>query len=414
MLSFAELLTEDKAGKNLHLEHIEDEILNYGVDGGRAAINFIQSLRDMLAGASRSSVNMTVKWDGAPAIFAGIDPSDGKFFVAKKSVFNINPKLYKTNAEIDADLSGALNSKFKIALAEFSKLGIKDVLQGDLMFTDDVESETIEGTKYYTFQPNTIVYAVPVDSDLGKVINKAKIGVVWHTTYKGKELQDMKASFGADIKGLSKPTSVWMDDATYKDVSGRATFNQKETDKITAKLSKVGSTFQKINAPMLRRFLTLQDSLTGALVGASLKTYNNSKVRAGEIISNPKGHATGYVKWVEMSIQKQIDKAKSDKGKEKYTKLQKEYVRDFSKHTRNLEQVIRFQNLLVDAKMQIVKKLNSVKGLTDTFVKTANGFKVTNPEGYVAIDRVSGGAVKLVDRMEFSFNNFTAIKAWDK
>ena len=414
MRTFAELLTEDKAGKNLHLEHIEDEILNYGVDGGRAAINFLQSLRDMLAGASRSSVNMTVKWDGAPAIFAGIDPSDGKFFVAKKSVFNVNPKLYKTNAEIDADLSGALNSKFKIALAEFSKLGIKDVLQGDLMFTDDVESETIEGTKYYTFQPNTIVYAVPIDSDLGKVINKAKIGVVWHTTYKGKELQDMKASFGADIKGLSKPTSVWMDDATYKDVSGRATFNQKETDKITAVLSKVGSTFQKINAPMLRRFLTLQDSLTGALVGASLKTYNNSKVRAGEIISNPKGHATGYVKWVEMSIQKQIDKAKSDKGKEKYTKLQKEYVRDFSKHTRNLEQVIRFQNLLVDAKMQIVKKLNSVKGLTDTFVKTANGFKVTNPEGYVAIDRVSGGAVKLVDRMEFSFNNFTAIKAWDK
>ena len=414
MRTFAELLTEDKAGKNLHLEHIEDEILNYGVDGGRAAINFLQSLRDMLAGASRSSVNMTVKWDGAPAIFAGIDPSDGKFFVAKKSVFNINPKLYKTNAEIDADLSGALNSKFKIALAEFSKLGIKDVLQGDLMFTDDVESETIEGTKYYTFQPNTIVYAVPIDSDLGKIINKAKIGVVWHTTYKGKELQDMKASFGADIKGLSKPTSVWMDDATYKDVSGRATFNQKETDKITAVLSKVGSTFQKINAPMLRRFLTLQDSLTGALVGASLKTYNNSKVRAGEIISNPKGHATGYVKWVEMSIQKQIDKAKSDKGKEKYTKLQKEYVRDFSKHTRNLEQVIRFQNLLVDAKMQIVKKLNSVKGLTDTFVKTANGFKVTNPEGYVAIDRVSGGAVKLVDRMEFSFNNFTAIKAWDK
>ena len=414
MIRFSEMITESKAGKNLHLEHIEDEIINHGVDGGRAAINFLRSLRDMLAGASRTSVNMTVKWDGAPAIFAGIDPSDGKFFVAKKSVFNATPKLYKTNAEIDADLSGALNSKFKIALAEFSKLGMKDVLQGDLMFTDDVESETIEGTKYYTFQPNTIIYAVPVDSDLGKVINKAKIGVVWHTTYKGDELQSMTASFGADIRGLRKSANVWMDDATYKDVSGKATFNQKETDKITAVLSKVGSTFQKINAPMLKKFLSLQDSLTGGLVGASLKTYNNSKVRAGEIITNPKAHAMGYVKWVEMSIQKQIDKAKSVKGKEKYTKIQKEYVREFNKHTRNLEQVIRFQNLMVDAKMQIVKKLNSVKGLTDTFVKTANGFKVTNPEGYVAIDRVSGGAVKLVDRMEFSFNNFTAIKAWDK
>jgi len=413
MFKFAELITE-QAGKNLHLEHIEDEILNHGVPGGRGAINFLRSLRDMLAGASRSSVNMTVKWDGAPAIFAGIDPEDGEFFVAKKSVFNVNPKLYKTNAEIDADLSGALNSKFKIALVEFSKLGIKGVLQGDLMFTDDVETETIDGTKYYTFQPNTIVYAVPVDSDLGKVINRAKIGVVWHTTYSGKTLPDMKASFGADIKGLRKPSTVWMDDATYKDTSGRATFTSKETDKITAVLSQVGKTFQRINAPMLKKFLNLQNSMTGGLVGATLKTYNNSKVRAGEKISNPKQHAQGYVKWVEMSLQKQIDKAKSIKGKEKYTNIQKEYVREVTKYVNNLTQVITFQNLLVDAKMQIVKKLNSVKGLTDTFIKTSNGFKVTNPEGYVAIDRVSGGAVKLVDRMEFSFNNFTAIKAWDK
>ena len=413
MITFSELITE-QAGKNLHLEHIEDEILNHGVPGGRGAINFLRSLRDMLAGASRSSVNMTVKWDGAPAIFAGIDPEDGEFFVAKKSVFNVNPKLYKTNAEIDADLSGALNSKFKIALVEFSKLGIKGVLQGDLMFTDDVETETIDGTKYYTFQPNTIVYAVPVDSDLGKVINRAKIGVVWHTTYSGKTLPDMKASFGADIKGLRKPSTVWMDDATYKDTSDRATFTSKETDKITAVLSQVGKTFQRINAPMLKKFLNLQNSMTGGLVGATLKTYNNSKVRAGEKISNPKQHAQGYVKWVEMSLQKQIDKAKSIKGKEKYTNIQKEYVREVTKYVNNLTQVITFQNLLVDAKMQIVKKLNSVKGLTDTFTKTSNGFKVTNPEGYVAIDRVSGGAVKLVDRMEFSFNNFTAIKAWDK
>ena len=165
---------------------------------------------------------------------------------------------------------------------------------------------------------------------------------------------------------------------------------------------------------MLRQFLNLQNSMTGVLSGASLKTYNNSKVRAGEIIKNPKKHAAGYVDWVQMSIQKQIDKVKSDKGKEKYTNMQKEYVRDFKKHVNNLTQIITFQNLLVDAKMQIVKKLNSVKGLTDTFIRTDNGYKVTNPEGYVAIDRVSGGAVKLVDRMEFSFNNFTAIKAWDK
>ena len=414
MIRFSELLTEDKGGKNLHLEHLEDEIINYGVDGGRAAINFLQSLRDMLAGSSRSSVNMTVKWDGAPAIFAGVDPSDGKFFVAKKSVFNVSPKLYKTNKEIDDDLSGNLNSKFKVALAEFSKLGIKGVLQGDLMFTDDIEKTNIEGVVYYTFQPNTIVYAVPVDSDLGKVMNKAKIGVVWHTTYTGNTLQDMKASFGADVSKLTTSPSVWMDDATYKDVSGRATFTEKERDVVTKILSQTGKTFQKINAPLLNKFIKLQESMTGVLAGASLKTYNNSKVRVGEIIKNPKQHAQGYVKWVEMSIQKQIDKVKTDKGKDKYKNIQKEYIREVRKHINNLTNILTFQNLLVDAKMQIIKKLNSVKGLTDTFIKTDNGFKVTNPEGYVAIDRVSGGAVKLVDRMEFSFNNFTAIKAWDK
>ena len=413
MMKFSQL-NEDKGGKNLHLEHLEDEILNYGVEGGRAAINFLRSLRDMLAGNARSSINMTVKWDGAPAIFAGIDPSDGKFFVAKKSVFNVNPKLYKSLKEIDDDLSGTLNSKFKVALSEFSKLGIKDVLQGDLMFTDDVETSKIDGVSYFTFQPNTIVYAVPVDSDMGNQIKRAKIGIVWHTTYTGKELQSMKASFCANISGLKKSSSIWMDDATYKDVSGRATMTDKETQKVTASLSSTGSTFNKINAPMLKKFLNLQESMTGAIAGASLKTYNNSKVRAGETIKNPKQHAQGYVKWVEMSIQKQIDKAKSDKGKDKYTSMQKEYMREVSKHTNNLVQIITFQNYLVDAKSQIVNKLNSVKGLTDTFIKTANGFKVTNPEGYVAIDRVSGGAVKLVDRMEFSFNNFTAVKAWDK
>ena len=413
MIRFSEMLLEDKGGKNLHLEHLEDEIINYGVDGGRAAINFLRSLRDMLAGNSRSSVNMTVKWDGAPAIFAGTDPEDNKFFVAKKSVFNVSPKLYKTNAEIDADLSGDLNAKFKVALAEFSKLGINGVLQGDLMYTD-LENNIIDGKKYYTFQPNTIVSAVPVDSDLGKIMKTSKIGVVWHTTYTGNALQDMKASFGVNIKGLNKPSSVWMDDATYKDASGTATFNQKETEQVTSILSQTGKTFQRINGPMLRKFIQLQESFTGTLASASLKTYNNSKVRVGETIKNPKAHAKGYEKWVEMSIQKQVDKAKSVKGKDKYSKLQKELVREVSKHTNNLTQIITFQNLLVDAKMQIVKKLNSVKGLTDTFIKTANGFKVTNPEGYFAIDRVSGGAVKLVDRMEFSFNNFTAIKAWDK
>ena len=413
MLKFSSFITEDKAGKNLHLEHIEDEILNFGVTGGRAAINFVQSLRDMLAGSSRSSVNMTVKWDGAPAIFAGVDPEDGKFFVAKKSVFNVNPKLYKSVAEIDADLSGTLNAKFKVALAEFSKLGIKGVLQGDLMFTDDVSTETIDGVSYYTFQPNTIVYAVPVNSDFGKVIKNAKVGIVWHTTYTGDALQDMKASFGANIQGLNKISTVWMDDATYKDTSGSATMTAKETEVVTSHLSMAGSTFRKINSGLLNKFLNIQNSFTGDFSGASLKTYNNSMVRKGQKITNPKKHAQGYIPWVEEVFNKKIDKLKTPVKKQEVENNKKEIVRELKKHTVNLTNIIEFQNHIVEAKMGVVKKLNTVKSI-GTFIKTSNGFKVVNPEGYVAIDRISGNAVKLVDRMEFSFNNFTAIKAWDK
>tara|TARA_B100000424_G_C22908838_1_gene483483 strand:- start:47 stop:1291 length:1245 start_codon:yes stop_codon:yes gene_type:complete len=414
MINFLNFLTEDKAGKNLHLEHIEDEIINFGVDGGRAAINFIRSLRDMLAGSSRSSVNMTVKWDGAPAIFAGTDPSDGKFFVAKKSVFNATPKLYKTNEEIDEDLKGALNSKFKVALAEFPKLGIKGVLQGDLMFTDDVSTKKIDGTEYFTFQPNTIVYAVPTKSDLGNQISKSKIGVVWHTTYEGTELQSMTAKFGADVSKMKKVSSVWYDDATYKDVTGSAVMTADETKTLTKHVSDAGKTFHKIKAPLYRSFLDMQKSFTGNLAGASLKTYNNSKVRAGETVSNPRAHAQGYLTWVENTYQKNIDKIKTEKRKEELEKRKQETIRELKKHVINIENLVSFQNHIVNAKLEILKKLNSVRQLTDTFIKTSNGYKVTTPEGYVAIDRISGNAVKLVDRMEFSFNNFTAIKSWDK
>ena len=408
-----QMLYEDKGGKNLHLEHIEDEILNYGVDGGRASINFIQSLRDMFAGATRSSINMTVKWDGAPAIFAGVDPEDNKFFVGKKSVFNVEPQLYKTNADIDKYTSGDLNAKFKVALEEFPKLGIRGVIQGDLMFTNDVDTQKIDGIDYFTFQPNTIVYAAAQDSDLGKQIKSAKIGVVWHTTYKGEDLQGMKASFGVDISKLKSVKSIWMDDATYKDVSGSATFTQSETDKITKELSNAGSTFRKINSMLLKKFLNLQESLTGTLSGLTYKTYNNTMVRAGKPITNPKRHAIGYMTYFKNKMQEQIDKMKSPAGKKKYETIQKEYDREFKKHVNNLQQIAFFQNYIIAAKMLVINKLNSVKSI-GTFIRTSNGFKAVNPEGYVAIDRVSGGAVKLVDRMEFSFNNFTAAKAWDK
>ena len=223
----------------------------------------------------------------------------------------------------------------------------------------------------------------------------------------------MKASFGVNISGLSKTSTVWQDDATYKDISGSATFTQAETEAITAELSIAGRTFKTINSSLLKRFLDLQDGFTGVLIGLSLKTYNNTKVREGQAITNPKAHANGYGKYVNMKLQDIVNDKKSAKGKDKYKNLQREYKREIMKHTNNLSNIIAFQNAVINAKMLVIRKLNKVKSI-GTFIKTAKGFKAVNPEGYVAIDRVSGGAVKLVDRMEFSYNNFTAAKAWDK
>ena len=133
-MNFKEYLKESMEGKNLHLEHLEDNVLNRGVSGARESIDFLRSLRNMLAGQTGSKINVTTKWDGAPSITCGINPENGKFFVGTKSVFNVSPKLNYTNNDIDKNHGHApvLASKLKLALKYFSNLGIKGVIQGDL------------------------------------------------------------------------------------------------------------------------------------------------------------------------------------------------------------------------------------------------------------------------------------------
>ena len=403
MIRFQEYLTE-AAGKNLHLEHIEDEILNDGIHGGRASINFIQSLRDMLAGTAKTSVNVSTKWDGAPAIFAGTDPSDGQFFVAKKSVFNKNPILYKK--ESDIDVTGDLGEKFKVALKEFSKLDIKGVLQGDLLYTS-LDSSIAD---HWTFQPNTIMYAVPKDSDIGKKIAKSKIGIVWHTTYTGTTLEDMTASFGVD-QPLKKVSSVWHTDAEYKDVSGSAKMTVAETTKVTGDLSEAGSTFRKINSKKMGEWNPLQNTLPAS---AQWKTYQNSLIKNQTKFRGGRNQVADYFKFVHEAFLKITATKKTEKTKKAWMQRKEMYFKELRNQTRNMIAVTEFMGHIVNAKMKILNKLNSIRQLgISTFVKTADGFKVTTPEGYVVADSTQK-AVKLVDRLEFSFNNFTAQKNWDK
>lgn len=402
------------ASPNVHLEHIEDEIFNFGIEGGRASINFIRSLRDMLVSGSKRSVNVTVKWDGAPAIFCGKHPETGKFFVAKKSLFNKTPKFYTSIAEIDDDLSGDLATKFKACFNNLKDIGIDNILQGDLMFTKgDLTKQDINGESYETFQPNTILYAVPSTSKLASTMRKASVGIVFHTTYTGSSLDNLKASFGADISKLKKTSKVWMDDAEYNDVSGTATFTQKDSAEITRLMSRTGKVFQKIKKPQLDGFLKLQGQMDA---GMSYKTYHNSKVRAGEnfLRLNYKKHTDEYLKFVEEKFDAQIDKLKKPDAKKVKEKNKNIYLTQIRKYLPLLRTLVEFQALINYAKIKILAKVNKAKQLTAMFVKKDNGFDVVSPEGFVAIDNNLGGAVKLVDRMEFSLNNFTVQKNWDK
>jgi antitoxin component YwqK of YwqJK toxin-antitoxin module len=409
-MKFTEYLEESKENKNVHLEHIEDEVLNRGVAGTRDAINFLQALRDMLAGHAESKVNVTTKWAGAPAVFCGINPENGKFFVGTKGVFAKNAKLNYTDKDVDNNHPAeGLNKKLKVALRYLPKLGIKGVLQGDMMFTKgDLQNEIIDGTDYITFQPNTIVYAVPVDSKLSQMMRAAQIGVVFHTSYTGKALEDMKASFNIDINNLATTKDVWFRDASFVDASGTATFTEQETKQITNILSDIGNLFRGINPVVLNRIATTETIRT------QIKTFNNSKVRAGQVIGDTFKHVRELTRSIEDKLNKEILSAKLDKTKQKRIAEKSELMRFYRNNAPELKKIFDIQNGLVEAKSMVIKKLQQIRQVTGTFLKTDNGFKITNAEGFVAVDKLKGNAVKLVDRLEFSQANFNAQKAWDK
>ena len=411
MKTFKQHLSE--AAPNLHLQHLEDDIFR-GVDATRAAINTLRNARDLLVGNITKPISITVKYDGAPALIMGKDPGDGQFFIAKKGLFNKNPKLYKNEEQIRADLSGDLLEKFLVAFKHFKKLNPPGIFQGDLMFTkSDLKKVTIKGEEYITFQPNTIVYAVPVNSDMAKVIKKAEVGVVWHTTYTGSSFDSLESSFGHSIVDkLTKTSSVWMDDATLRDESGTATFTKADSDEITAVLSDVGKIFSRIGTTAIKE-IAANETLR-----IHIETYNNSKIRSGETITDVKAHVDGLISFIHDKYQKEIDSKKTEKGKAGWEAQRTELMKFFSVDNKvELLDLFRMFVLMTKAKEMVVDKLNKASKLP-TFLRTKTGYIPTKPEGYCCIDHLTGNARKIIARGEFSAANFNAsgdiLRGWEK
>lgn len=423
------LLCEAAEGKNVHLEHVEDLIYNEGYVGAQKALNYMENLRKMFAQGEGEPVKVTVKWDGAPAIICGTDPVDGKFFVGTKSVFSKNePKLCKSAADINRFYGAqeGLAAKLKVALTYLKKLGIANVLQGDLMFTPgDITTTTLPtGTgsmeECYTFTPNTITYAVPVNSELGKRIAKAKIGIIFHTAYEGSSLPEMQAAFGASVAGLIPNAGVWFDDATYKDFTGRASLTPAEDAKIKNTLVAAATTFRKINEKDFNRIIFTGRTTKGGddeytEFGTYIKPFINSMVRGGEQVGNPTAFLKNFLTFYKGKMEAEIAKLKggtdSPAAQARIKKIQ-DKEKFMADNSNTLLGILAIYKRIIESKVMLLQKMQQIENI-GTFLKTDDGYKVTAPEGFVAIGH-DGGAVKLVDRIEFSKANFTAPKQWKK
>ena len=403
MFSFKGFFTKDK---NTHLEHLEDDIINRGSAGGVNAINFLKSVRDMLAGNSGAKINTTVKWDGAPAIICGVNPENGKFFVGTKSVFNVTPKINYTTADIRKNHSGAVAQKLSVCLNHLSSLNIKQILQGDLLFTNDKKMAAIRGEKMITFTPNTITYAVQADSSIGKKIARAKMGIVFHTMYTGKDMKSLNASFG-NVKG-SGNSRVFVASAAYKDDTGSITFTKGELAKFDAQLRMAEGSLGKASKILDEMTKRATDPLS---VGFRLKAFFNHYIR------NNKGSMAKvavlqdmFRDYYENVLKTEIDQRKTEKAKQKYRDILANGLKFINQNKSGLYMAIASHVTLGNAKNTLIQKMNQIQQIGH-YIKTGTGYRVTAPEGYVAVDRVAG-AVKIVDRLEFSRANFTLPKGW--
>lgn len=401
------MLIESNAGmQNKHLEHIEDLPLNVGVRGTQMVLSILRGYGNILRGRASKRFGITMKWDGAPSVFAGTDPETGKFFVATKGIFaKTGPRVAYTDEDVQ-ELYGhspELASKMSDALRYLPGIGIQGVLQGDLMFTQDsLKDETIDGTDYVVFRPNTIAYAVPADSRMAARIRRAKIGVVWHTQYSGKTLSALKGSFLPDIGRLKKTQSVWFQDASLPDYAGVATFTEQESKAYWDLL-------REIEAASRSSMSAVAAVASDEGLSQDVKTYVNSQVRQGRY--KPTGR--GFTKWVRDRGSAAADQLKTDAGKESAKLRASKDEREAKRNEGALDAVFGLQQMVVNAKGMVLSKLQAIQTIP-AFVPTPAGYEVAKPEGFVVIDHFTKAAVKLVDRLDFSYQNFTAAKEWSK
>jgi len=274
-----------------------------------------------------------------------------------------------------------------------------------LLFTNDLKAINIDGEKMVSFTPNTITYAVPMSSDLGRRIMKAKMGIVFHTSYSGKAMNKLSASFGT-VTGSSN-RNVFLASAGYK--STAVMFDKRELSKFDAQIRMAEGSLKRAK-PILD--LISKNIKEETSVGYRLKTYFNYYIKNSNAgMDKVSVMQQQFRDYYENYINMEIDARKTPRGKEKFIKAKKENLRFIDRNKQALYFAIASHITLGNAKNTLLQKMSQIQSIGN-FLRTSTGYRVTAPEGYVAVDSVAG-AIKLVDRLEFSRQNFTMPKGWN-
>ena len=394
--------------KRTHLEHIEDIIITDGYVGGQAVVEYFRGLLLTLKGTSSEAMSVSVKWDGAPAVVCGTNPDNGQFFVGTKSVFAQAAKINYTKKDIARNHgTDELGQKLLKCLVHLKKLNIQGVVQGDLLYTDeDITRKNIDGKPHLTFTPNTITYAVPEGSKLSKQIDEAKVGIIFHTTYVGDTLAGMNAQGGADVSSFAQSPDVFFDNATYKDVSGSAKFTDDETKQFYNSIEKLETLLNGVPRDLASVLGQNNDFVP------MFQMYINAMVKQGKLPSNVNQFLQGFKKFYADRMQQQMSGLKAQKALQLRQDKIKQMPVFLNRAKKPLQAMLTFYKAVQQMKMFVLKKMNQAMAI-GSFSQTDSGLVVTEPEGFVAVDK-SGNAVKLVDRLGFSRRNLTAVSKFKK
>ena len=389
MKSLVEVASLNRQSHLNHINHPEENV--FLLHGFLHTFNVLAHLHNMIINKNeKTSLELSLKIDGSPSIVFGFHPKTKKFFVGTKSVFNKKPKINYTIEDIVANHSHSpgLVEKLNQALHYLPKImiGRSGIYHGDIIFS---EIDKFKFANTISFKPNTITYRVDSNNKEYKYVDLAKFGIAIHTSYKGTpysndSLEGMTPSYSLNDIFFNLHDDVYI-------MKIRTDINEVKNykdDAVAAKLAQAQNEYKDFNAKDLQNI---------ELHALMLKAYFNYNLR------NNKTHddINNYYMFCNNKLTVDIDKLKTEKGKEKRIAIKSNFLSHIIENTETLTQVISVYHHIQHAKNMLVDALND---MDHTFNHNIMG-KNTGPEGYIAV--LNNIPVKLVHRHEFSKLNFS-------